>query len=81
MSRITFIILAVVVMALVGFYVRAGIEPTDPPQATGPATPAGHDITGAHANCLACHSNIVPSHDEKFGEGAYDDCLSCHPQE
>jgi hypothetical protein len=81
MKRLTFIIFSVAVMALLGFYVRAGIDRTDPPQQTGPATPASHDVTGTHANCLACHSNITASHDERFGEGNYSDCLSCHPQQ
>ena len=80
MSRTTFIIFAFVVMALVGLYVRAGIERTEPPQVSGPATPQSHNIQGAHANCLACHSAITASHNEMFGEGSYSDCLSCHPQ-
>ena len=80
MTRATFLVLAVVLMALVGFFVRAGIERTDPPQQTGPATPQAHDIQGIHANCLGCHGNITESHDAKFGAGNYSDCLSCHPQ-
>ncbi|MCR3922102.1 MAG: hypothetical protein NUK65_06225 [Firmicutes bacterium] len=81
MKRTTFIILTVVIMALVGIYVRAGADRTDPPQTNGPATPASHDINGAHADCLNCHENITASHDERFGEGSYSDCLSCHQQE
>lgn len=81
MSRTVFLAFALVVMGLLGFFVRAGIERADPPQQRGPATPATHDIAGVHANCLACHGNIVPSHNEMFGEGNYSDCLSCHPQQ
>jgi cytochrome c553 len=80
MNRMTFVILSLVLMGLVGFYVRAGLEQPEPAQ-RGPATPANHDITGAHANCLGCHGNITASHDERFGAGGYSDCLSCHAQE
>jgi hypothetical protein len=76
-----FIALALIVMGAIGFFVRAGIETTDPPQVTGPVTPGWHDVTGAHANCMNCHADIVPYHDEMFGEGNYDNCLGCHPVE
>lgn len=79
MNRTSFIVVALLLMAAVAFYVRAGIEPTDPPQQTGPATP--HAIDGAYADCLNCHGNITESHDAMFGEGEYDDCLSCHQPE
>ena len=80
MKRTTFIILAVVMMALGGIYLRAGVERTEPPQATGPATPASHDLDDTHADCLSCHAVIKSSHDQRFGEGNYSDCLSCHAQ-
>jgi hypothetical protein len=81
MNRVMFIVLSLVLVGLIGIFVRAGVERTDPPQQRGPATPAGHDITGVHANCLGCHGNITASHDERFGAGNYSDCLSCHPQQ
>lgn len=80
MSRTVYILIVLLLMGLVGFYVRAGRDRTEPPAQMGPPTPASHDVSGAHANCLACHGNIVSSHDTMFGEGNYDDCLGCHPQ-
>lgn len=80
MKPITFIILTIAIMALVGFYVRAGNDKTYPPQAVnGPATP--HEITGEYTNCLNCHSDITASHDERFGAGNYSECLSCHKKD
>ncbi|HHX74046.1 MAG TPA: hypothetical protein GX699_04000 [Firmicutes bacterium] len=78
MKRTTFILLALVLMALVGFYIRAGWDkaPKTPQGGDAPATP--HETTGAYENCLACHGNITASHNELFGEGNYDDCLKCH---
>ncbi|NLP37685.1 MAG: hypothetical protein GX357_08545 [Firmicutes bacterium] len=78
MKRGTFIILALVLVVLVGLYVKAGMDRAKPDtqQTAGPPTP--HDTTGAYSDCLNCHGNIISSHDEHFGEGNYDDCLSCH---
>jgi uncharacterized membrane protein YagU involved in acid resistance len=81
MNRIAFVLFSLVVVGLISFFVRAGIERTDPPQQTGPATPADHNIAGVHANCLGCHGDITGSHDAMFGSGNYSDCLSCHPQQ
>ncbi|EEG76371.1 hypothetical protein [Dethiobacter alkaliphilus] len=76
MSRIVFIVIALVLVAAIGLWVRAGIEPDEPGQA-GPPTP--HATDGPYENCLGCHGDITGSHDAMFGEGEYDDCLSCHP--
>ena len=58
MTRATFLVLAVVLMALVGFFVRAGIERTDPPQQTGPATPQAHDIQGIQIGRASCRERV-----------------------
>ena len=77
MKRTAFLILVLVIMAVVGFYVRTAWEkPEEPQGGAAPAVP--HDTTGAYENCRNCHGGIVASHNEQFGEGSYDDCLQCH---
>ncbi|NLM52894.1 MAG: hypothetical protein GX197_08775 [Firmicutes bacterium] len=78
MKKGTFIILALVLVVLLGLYIRAGMKQKqpEPEQTSGPPTP--HETTGTYSDCLNCHGSIIPSHDERFGAGNYDNCLSCH---
>lgn len=78
MNRLTFMIITLVIMVAMAVYVRGGVEDELVP--ASPPTPRTHDIRGTHANCLGCHGNIVSSHEEMFGDGNFDNCLSCHQQ-
>ncbi|MBS4032393.1 MAG: hypothetical protein KGZ63_13375 [Clostridiales bacterium] len=77
-SRTIYLISVLVIMLLVGVYVRAGVDRTETPQVTGPVIT--HPVAGRE-NCLACHGNITESHNAMFGPGNYNNCLNCHAEQ